>query len=46
MSNDSFFHLVNTSFHLLENFKMKREQRRLLDSRNSWKRDSCSLASG
>lgn len=40
MSNDSFFHLVNTSFHLLENFKMKREQRLPLDNRNSWKCDT------
>lgn len=46
MSNDSFLHLVNTSFHLLENFKMKREQRLPLDCRSSWKYDSPGLASG
>ena len=46
MPNDSFFHLVNTSFHLLENIKMKREQRLPLDCRSSWKCDSPGLASG
>ena len=46
MPNDSFFHLVNTSCHLLENFKMKREQRLPLYCRSSWKCDSPGLASG
>lgn len=46
MSKDSFFHLGNTSFHLLEKFKMKREQSLPLDSRSSWKCDFPGLASG
>lgn len=40
MSNDSFFQLGSTSFHVLEKFKMKREQSFPLDSRSSWKCDS------
>lgn len=41
-----FFHLGNTSFHLLEKFKMKGKQSLPPDSRNSWKCEAPGLAGG